>query len=69
MLVNALLNELFNVFPNMFHVKSVSMGYVELPKTLKSDYITNKQTNMLLLVLIDFKSAHLIITENNSFAV
>ena len=30
---------------------------------------TNKQTNMLLLVLINFKSAHLIITENNSFAV
>ena len=44
------------------------MGYVELPKTLKSDYITNKQTNMLLLVLINFKSAH-IITENNSQAV
>ena len=31
----------------------------------KSDYITNRQTNMLLLVLINFKSAHLIITENN----
>ena len=30
---------------------------------------TNKQTNMLLLVLINFKSAHLIITENNGFAV
>ena len=45
------------------------MGYVELPKTQKSDFITNKQTNMLLLVLINFKSAHLIITENNSFAV
>ena len=29
MLVNALLNELFNVFMNLFHVK----GYVELPKT------------------------------------
>ena len=39
------------------------MGYVELPKAQKSDYITNKQTNMLLLVLIYFKSAHLIITE------
>ena len=45
------------------------MGYVELPKMYKSDYITNKQANMLLLVLINFKSAHLIITENNSFAV
>ena len=30
MLMNAFLNELFNVFPNLF---DVSMGYVELPKT------------------------------------
>ena len=30
----ALLNELFNVFPILFHVlKSVCRGYVELPKT------------------------------------
>ena len=34
MLVNALLNELFNVIPNFFvSCSSVSMGYVELPKT------------------------------------
>ena len=32
MLAHALLNELFNVFPILFHV-NVYRGYVELPKT------------------------------------
>ena len=38
----ALPNELFNVFPILFYVKvCVGSGYVELPKTQNSDYITN----------------------------
>ena len=35
MLAHALLNELFNVLPILFHVKVYVWGYVELPKTRK----------------------------------
>ena len=44
MLAHALLNELFNVFPILFHVKVCEGAMLSLTKTLKSDYITNKQT-------------------------
>ena len=37
----ALPNNLFNVFPILFHVKVCVRGYVELQKKSKSDYITN----------------------------
>ena len=42
MLAHSLLNELFNVFPVLFNIKRVRRGYDQLPKTQKSDYITNK---------------------------
>ena len=52
MLANALLNELFNEFPILFHVK-VCVGAM-----------LSFQKRKRVLVLIIFKSAHLIITEN-----